>query len=85
MTPIFSYSFLNYHFKAGKRKISESAGIEHLVAPPQILDVYGVVEDDRLGVLDVAKGGHVEHHPHIVVGIAANLEIIFILSLSLKS
>ena len=81
---VWQYFGESYHFKAGQREISESSRIKHLIVSPQVLDVDGIVQDDGLSVLDVAKGWHVEHHPAHVIRIAANLDIIFISSAQVK-
>ncbi len=43
-------------------------------AVPQVSDEYLIVEDNGLGGgLDVAEGGHLEHHAAHVVGVAPHL------------
>ena len=39
----------------------------------KVLDADGVVEDDGLGVLDVAKSGDIELHPAHVIGVTPHL------------
>ena len=40
----------------------------------QLLDVDGVVEDDRLCLLDVAKGGDIKLHSAHIIGVTPDLK-----------
>ena len=68
-----------YHFKTSQGKVSQGTSLKELIFLSEIPDFHIIVKDDGLGVLDVAKGGDIKHHPFIVVGIASNLEPTFIL------
>ena len=69
----FKSLFATYHFKSSQRKVPQRPGLKYqvLLLEPSNLDV--VVEDDGLGVLDVAQSRHIKHHPGHVIGVAPNL------------
>ena len=66
---------ISHHFKASQWKISKSSSLKYSVILLQVLDNDLIVQDDGLGILDVAQGGDIEHHAAHVVGVAANLQI----------
>ena len=63
-----------HHFKPSQRKVSQSSRIKQLIRSPEVLDVDGVVEDDALGVLDVAQRGNIKLHPAHIIRVTPNLE-----------
>ena len=64
---------LPYHLKASQRKVSQLSILQYCVLRWETVDGDLIVQDDGLGALDVAKGGHREHHPAVVIGITTNL------------
>ena len=69
-----SYSLLlSHHFKASKRKVSQSTAIEKLVLFLEIIDGNFVVECDGLRLLDVAQGGNIKHHPTHIIRVTPDL------------
>ena len=62
-----------HHFKSSKRKVSKSSSIKYLIFSLEVPDCDVIVKDDGLCLLDVAQGGHVKHHPALVIRVTANL------------
>ena len=70
----YSHSKLDiYHLESCEGEVAERPRVEDLVAGFELLDADGVVQDDGLGLLDVAERRHVELHPAHVVGVAPHL------------
>ena len=74
--PRLSHSKLDiYHLESREGEVAERPRVEDLVAGFELLDADGVVQDDGLGLLDVAERRHVKLHPAHVVGVAPHLDM----------
>ena len=49
---------LYYHLKTCQRKVAQSSILQNCVMHWEAINVNLVVQNDGLGVLDVAEGGH---------------------------
>ena len=63
-----------YHLESREGEVAERPRVEDLVAGFELLDADGVVQDDGLGVLDVAQRGNIKLHSAHVIGVTANLK-----------